>query len=172
MAEMSVNALKNNLSNPQMSFLWEVIVPVPIGDGNSETFLLRAQSTSIPSREQGQIIIPFKQTAGIAVPGKLGYTHQWKCSFIEGEDAKVWGALYSWAQLIVDSTTGLGQGDAGIKTDIYLNLLSRGGEITKKLKLKGCYLMSLEDTPLSYADTKAIEYGATFSFDSIEDQSA
>lgn len=168
MANMSVDALKANLTNPQMNYLWEIVIPTPIGDGEMETFQLRAQSAQVPSREQGQIVIPFKQTAGIAIPGKLSYTHKWDCSFIEGEDKKVYEAIYSWLQEIVDVNTGTGAGDSSVKTDIYLTQLARGGEITLKLKLKGCYVFSLGQISLNYADEGYVTYPITFSFDSIE----
>jgi hypothetical protein len=171
MANMSTDALKANLSNPQMGYLWEIIIPTPIGDGDVETFQLRAQSTQIPSRDQGQIVIPYKQTAGVAVPGKLAYTHKWDCTFIEGEDKKVWDAIYSWMQLIVNGITGTGTGDSSIKTDIYLTELSRAGATTLKLKLKGCYVMAIGQVPLSYKEEGFVEYTVTFSFDSVETSS-
>ena len=168
MASMNTDALKSNLTNPQMTYLWEIIIPTPIGDGEVETFQLRAQSTQIPSRDQGQIIIPYKQTAGIAVPGKLSYTHKWDCTFIEGEDKKVWNAIYSWMQKIVNNITGTGVGDSSIKTDIYLTELARAGTTTLKLKLKGCYTMSLGQVALSYKGEEFVEYTVTFSFDNVE----
>ena len=171
MANMSLDALKNHLSNPQMTFLWEIIIPAPIGGGEVEVYQLRAQSTQIPSRDQGQITIPFKQTAGVALPGKLAFTHKWECSFIEGEDKKVYDAIYGWMQSIVSVGTGTGAGDSSIKTDIYLTLLKRSGEVTLKLKLKGCYITSLGQTSLTYSDEKCIEYPVTWSFDSVEKMS-
>jgi len=169
MANMGLDALKANLSNPQMTYLWEIIIPTPIGDGEVETFQLRAQSTQIPSRDQGQIIIPYKQTPGIAVPGKLSFTHTWDCTFIEGEDQKVWQAIYSWMQKIVNNVTGVGAGDSSIKTNIYLTELSRAGSITLKLKILGCYVMKVGQVALDYKEGSGfVEYPVTFSFDSVE----
>ena len=39
------------------------------------------------------IDIPYKQTAGIEVAGKLKYDHTWTCTFVEGEDKKVFEYL-------------------------------------------------------------------------------
>ena len=171
MPEMSVNALKANLSNPQRDFLWEILIPSPIGDGEVQVYNLRAQSTTIPARGQGAIPIPFKQTAGIMVPGKLSFDHEWACTFIEGEDKKVWDAINSWMNKVVNVGTGVGEGDSEIKTDIYLTLIEVGGDISLKLKLKGCYPKSLEAVPLSYETEAIVKYPVTFSFDYVETSS-
>ena len=101
MALMGQDSLKANLTNPARSYLWDVLVPVPVGDGDSTTYQVRAQSTQIPGRKNESIAIPYKQTAGVVVAGKLSYDHTWTCEFIEGEDKKVFDAVYSWQQKIV-----------------------------------------------------------------------
>lgn len=168
MANMDINALKNNLGAPARDYLWEIIVPTPLGGGEVETFQLRAQSAEIPSREQGAIPIAFKQTAGIMVPGKLSYTHTWACTFIEGEDKKVWEAMYGWQQLIVHNVSGTSVGDAGLKTDMYLTTLKTDGTIAMKIKLRGCYVKTVGAVKLSYGSEGIINYDVTFSFDSVE----
>ena len=169
MPEMSINALKANLSNPQRSYLWEILIPAPIGDGEVQTYTLRAQSTVIPGRKQGQIKIPFKQTPGVAIPGKLEFDQSWACTFIEGEDQAVWTAINSWMQKIVNVTTGRGEGDNNVKTDVFLTLLDVPGDITLKLKLKGCYVMELGTVELTYAEGEGlVKFPVTFSFDYVE----
>lgn len=169
MANMDVNALKAQLGTPQRDFLWEIVVPAPIGGGDVETFQLRAQSTKIPSREQGQIKIPFKQTPGIKVPGKVSFEDTWTCTFIEGEDHKVRDAMVGWMDLIVNPTTGTGTGDSSIKTDIYLNLLTVVGGTATSIKLKGCYIKGLGSINLAFSSEDTVKYEVTFSFDSIEE---
>ena len=70
MALMGLDSLKSNLTNPARTYLWEVVIPVPIGNGDTDTYTVRAQTTEIPARSNGEITIPFKQTAGIKVAGK------------------------------------------------------------------------------------------------------
>jgi len=108
---MGLDSLKSNLTNPARTYLWEVLIPVPIGDGDVTTYTVRAQSAEIPGRSNGEITIPFKQTAGIKVAGKLKYDQSWAITFIEGEDKKVLDAVSSWQQKIVHNVTGIGVGD-------------------------------------------------------------
>ena len=91
--EFSYDVLKNNLTNPQRTYLWEVLIPKPVGGGSSETFAVRAQSTEIPGASFATINIPYKQTAGVVFAGKLQYDHKWNATFIEGEDHIVYDAF-------------------------------------------------------------------------------
>lgn len=165
---IDVNTLKNNLTNPQRTYLWDILIPSPIGGGDSDTLSVRAQSVQKPSREVGAIHVPWRQSAGLNFPGKLAYTHQWECTFIEGEDHKIHDAIYGWMQTIVDDYDNIGAGDDQIKSDIYLNLLGVNGAVTLKIRLIGCYVQRLGEISFSN-DTEAIaSYSVLFSFDSWE----
>jgi hypothetical protein len=164
-AQMSVNSLQNNLLNPARLFMWEMIIPKPIG-GDSETMMLRCQSTTKPGRSVGEILIPYKQTAGIKYPGKLVYTHTIDFTFIEGEDREVFKGLYDWCNAVISDINGISQGQLSVKTDIYLNLLNTDGTTAESIKLKGCYCQGIGDTPLSYNDEGAMIFTGTFSYDS------
>jgi hypothetical protein len=169
MANMGVDSLKANLTNPARSFLWDVLIPVPIGDGDTTTYQLRAQSSQIPGRDMGAIAIPFKQTAGIQVAGKLTYSHSWTCDFIEGEDKKVFNAIYSWQQKIINDVFGIGVGDPLYKTDVYITLLKTDGSTFQKIKIKGAWIKNFGDVALGYEAEGIIKYSVTFIFDSWED---
>ena len=167
--EFNVNVLKNNLTNAQRIFLWEILIPSPIGGGDSNTFAVRAQSAEIPGASFATINIPFKQTAGIVVAGKLQYDHKWTATFVEGEDHKVYDALYDWMNSIVNNVTGIGVGDPLYKTDMYLILQTMTGDTSMKIKLKGAYVESLEKVALDYSSTDGIvKYSVTFAFDTFE----
>ena len=162
MAEMSVNSLKNNLSNPARTYLWEVLFASPLG-GDTDTLLLRCRSTNIPGRSVGSIHLPYKQTGGVKYPGKLTYSHTWACTFVEGEDRDIWQAFYDWAQAIINDETGLGS--FGIKTDVYLHLINTDGTVSKKIKLVGAYIESQDDIALSYDDEGVINIAVVWSYD-------
>ena len=162
MAEMSVNALKNNLTNPARDYLWEVIFASPLG-GDTNTLLLRARSSIIPGRSVGNIHIPFKQTGGVEYPGKLTFSHNWTCTFVEGEDAKMWKAFYDWAQKIINTETGIG--NFSIKTDIYLNLLNTDGSSRMKIKIVGAFIKEAADITFDYVSDKEINIATTWSYD-------
>lgn len=162
MSNMGINALRNNLDNPARSYLWEVLIPNPLG-GDTETLLLRCRSTSIPGVSVGGILLPYKQTGGIKYPGKKTYSHTWSCTFVEGEDRAMWEAFYEAAQAIINDETGIGSW--GIKKDIYLHLQDTDDTISKRIKLVGAYVESQEDIALSHEDETVILIAITFSYD-------
>lgn len=169
MATMGISSLKTNLSNPQRVYNWELLIPSPVGDGDSETLLLRCQTTSIPGKSFGDIPIPFKGTPGIGVPGKLTMTHILPFTFIEGEDKEVFKALYSWMQQINHDRLGVGIGDILIKKDIYMTLISTAGEDTLKIKLIGCYPREVTETPVTMAEEANVMYSGSFWYDSWQE---
>jgi len=169
MPNMGIDSLKANLTNPARTYLWEVLVPVPIGDGDSEIFTIRAQSSEIPSRSYGEIQIQYKQTPGIKVAGKLQYDQSWSCTFVEGEDKKVFDALQSWQQQVVDNKAGTGAGDPNYKADVYITTIKTDGDIYMKLKLKGAWVQEVAKVSLDYSNNETIKYNVTFAFDRWED---
>lgn len=168
MPQMGLDSLKANLSNPARVYLWDVIIPSPIGDGDTDTLMLRCQSTNIPGRSVGTIAVPYKQSAGIQFPGKLAYSHTWECVFIEGEDKKIHDAIYSWMQRIVHDRDNVSDGDIAIKSDIWLSLITTKGEEYMKIKLIGCYPEAVGDVAVAYDTDERINYTVTFRYDRWE----
>lgn len=171
MANMSADNLKNNLSDLAKTYLWEVIIVNPVGGGDAETLELRCQSAVIPGRSVGEILVPFKATAGIKYPGKLTMSHAFPVTFVEGLDKKVFDALHAWNQAIVNDRLGTGGPDSTIKTNIHLRLLNPQGTVFAKIKLVGCYVQAIDDVPLAYEAEGNVVYNVTFSYDYWEEQS-
>jgi len=165
-SKMSVNNLKANLTNPARTYLWDVVIANPIGGGDTETLMLRAQSTSIPGRSQGQIAVPYKQSAGIEFPGKLAYDHTWDVTFVEGEDRKIFDSIYAWLQNVVHDVDNVGLGDPGVKSDILLQLITTKGEEWMRIKLIGCYPLRVGSVDMSYNNESIVNFSVTWSFDS------
>ena len=170
MAEkMSLDSLKANLTNPQRAYLWEVLFPNLLGGGDAEALSVRAQSANIPGRSVGaSIVVPYKQTGGVKFPGKLTYSHSWQVTFVEGEDRKIFDAIYAWSQMAVNDITGVGVGDENIKANDYFNCLSTKDGETLNIKLIGCYVEAVGDVAMSYDNEGTVQYSVTFSFDSWE----
>jgi len=168
MSNMGADSLKNNLSNPARTYLWEVMFSNPVGGGDADALMLRCQTANIPGRSLGEILVPFKQSAGIKFPGKYTVSHTWACTFIEGTDKKIFDALYAWKQAIVHDKLNVGGPDTVIKANIYLRLLDTKGSVYLKIKLVGCYPQEVDEVPLAYEDEDSIKYPATFSFDHWE----
>lgn len=172
MANMSADALKHNLSNPAKTYLWECIFTNPIGGGDADVMDLRCQTTSLPGRSHGEILVPFKGTAGIKFPGKLSMDHTWTVTFIEGTDKKVFTALHGWQQAITDAKTGIGGPDTAIKSDVYLRCLTMDDSIWLAIKLIGCYPQSVDNVALDYESDTSVYFSATFSYDRWDEVSA
>jgi len=166
MAKMSVDNLKANLTNPARTYLWDVVIPNPVGGGDGDTLMLRAQSSSIPGRGQGSIAVPYKQSAGVQFHGKLAYSHTWDVTFVEGEDRRVFDSLYAWLQNVVHDADNVGAGDTGVKTDILFQLITTKGEEWMRLKLVGCYPMQISGVEMSYNSEDVIKFTLTWSYDS------
>jgi len=126
---------------------------------------VRAQSTIIPGRSFGDILVPYKGGPGIRFPGKLTMSHDWTAVFVEGIDQEVFNAIYSWKQTIQNARTGIGSLDSLIKADIYLRLLDSQETVTRKIKLVGCYPKAVDDVPLAYDTEAMIMYSTTWSYD-------
>lgn len=166
--DFSADVLKNNLTNPQRTYLWEILIPSPVGGGDSQMFTVRAQSTEIPSISVGKILIPYKQTPGIVVAGKQEVDHTWEITIVEGEDHAVYDALYAWLSKIVDPITGVGVGDPLYRTDLILILQNTTGGDNLKIKIKSAYVQSISKAALSYESDGYLKYTVTFAFNNIE----
>ncbi len=165
MPKMSVDNLKANLSNVARTYLWEVMFSSPVGGGDGDALMLRCQSTVIPGRSFGSLLVPYKQSAGIKFPGKLNMTHTWNTICIEGTDKKIFDAIYQWNEVVVGVKTGIGGPDTVIKSDVYLSLLNTLGSKTTKIKLVGCYPELVDEVPISYDDESVLRYSVTWSYD-------
>jgi len=166
---MSADNLKNDISSPAKVYLWDVAFANVIGGGDRDHLEVRAQSTAIPGRSFGEILVPYMGSAGVKYPGKLVMTHIWPAVFIEGNDRATWDAVYPWMQAIQNARTGVGGNDPDIKADVYLRLIGQNKAVTSKIKLVGCYPQAVDEVPLAYEDESNIFYNVTFSYDYWED---
>ena len=165
---MGIDSIKANLTSPARTYNWEVLIP-PIVGIDTVSMLVRCDSTQIPSRTFDDIHIDYKQTAGFNVPGKPTYTHNWDCTFKEGEDAIIWDSIYAWQQAITHNRLGIGVGDPFIKADLLLSLLTTTGATYKQLYLIGAYPSAIGQVDLSMKGSGNIVYPVTFKFDYVED---
>ena len=136
------------------------------GGGDTTTLLLRAQSTSMPERSFGDILIPFKATPGINFPGKASNPHAWTVTFAEGEDRAILNAMYDWMNSILNDKTGLGS--VSFKKDIYLHLINSDGTVAKKYKMVGCYPKSIGEVALGMDTETPVMYPIIFAYDRWE----
>lgn len=168
MDKMSVGNLRANLSNPARDYLFDVIIPNPVGGGDAETLLLRAQSASLPGRGVGVIKVPYKQSAGINYHGKLQYGQSWTVTFVEGEDRRVFDILHAWNQNIIHDVANVGIGDVFISQDIIFKCITTKGEEWNYITLKNAFPSNVSDVPMSYNNQDIVHYSVTFTYDSWE----
>jgi hypothetical protein len=170
MAEnMSADVLKNNLTNPAKAFLWSVLIPAVVGGGDEKALETRCQSTALPGRSVGAIIIPYKGTPGLVYPGKLNMDHVWNTTFIESaSDTKTFNTLYAWHQAIVNAKTGVGGPDIILKKDLYLKCEDQLGNVWLTIKMIGAYPQDMGSIPLNYASQEQISFPVRWAYDRWE----
>jgi hypothetical protein len=166
---MSLDNLRTVL-NPARTYLWNVKFVNPLGGGNTSVLEARCQSTSIPGRGVGEIVVPYKATAGVVFPGKATVDRNWTCTFIEGMNKEIWTIVNKWQNAINNPATGLGQPDLTVKrTVIYLSLQDQNDTEFLKIKLVGAFPKDRPSVPLSYEDDTAVHYSITFTFDYVDE---
>lgn len=166
MADMSIDVLRNNLTNPAKSYLWAVVFPKIIGGGDGITLATRCQSAGLPGRSTSSIKIPFRGTPGFKVPGQASVSQTWRLDFLESTaDKKTFTALYNWSQVIHNMRTGLGSPDPSVKADLYFQALDQAGATWLTIKLIGCYIEDIGEISVSYSTNSSMMFSATFSYD-------
>jgi len=164
--KLSAETLKYNLTNPARTYMWDIIFPRVVGGGDNNALTIRAQSTAIPGRSIGTILLPYKATAGVIYPGKNTYDHEWSVTFLEGEDKKIHNAIYTWMNYAVDDIYGFGAGDLVVKSDIYLRLLStRSGSEHAVFRMVGAFPTNIAKAELDNASEDVVRYSVTFGYD-------
>ncbi len=169
MSIMNSDSLKYNISNPAKAYLWEFVMPNPRGDGDTDTLRLRCQSAQLPERSFEVIHIDYMQTGGFNVPGRERFPGVITLEFVEGEDSAVWDAFYSWCELCVGSYDGVGVADPELKSDFYLNLLTKtDGTTYNKVKFIGGWVSKLNSVDLGYEQNKNIVLRVDLTYDRWE----
>jgi len=166
MADMGIDILRNNLTNPAKTYLWAVVFPKMIGGGDGNTLATRCQSAGLPGRSTNSIRIPFRGTPGFKVPGQASLSQVWNLEFLESTiDKKTFTALYNWQQIINNMRTGLGSPDPSVKADLYFQALDQAGATWLTIKLIGGYVESMGDISVSYGTNSTMTFPSTFSYD-------
>ena len=167
MGQMGVDVLKNNLTNPARTYLWEFEIPAPKGTGSNDVWFIRAVSAIIPGKSFDDIDINYKGTGGFRVPGRERYSHDFPVTILEGEDKRGFVAINSW-QNQIRSIDGTGEPDSNLKTDGILILLDNKESSWNRIKLTGIYPKSVGDVELSYDNSTNIKFNVVFSYDRWE----
>lgn len=165
MADMSVNALRNNLTNIARSFWYDIIFASPIGGGDSTAMEARCVSTSLPGRGVGTIKVPYKASPGVKFPGKITMGQTWPVTFVEGTDKAIFDALYGWSEAIRSAQFGTGGDDSDIKSDILVLPHDQNGDPWLKIKLVGAYVENIPDVSISWDSEAEVRFSCTFSYD-------
>jgi len=169
---MSIDALKFNLTNPARDYEWEVTFPTMLGGGDKKAMSIRCRSAVIPGRGFGEILIPFRGTPGISIPGKATVPHAWTAMFMEGTDKKTFTAINAWMERIRQIRSGIGTSDLLIKSDFIMKMLDRAGNAWLSLKMVGAYPRNIDDTPIAQDAEGVVTYSVTWAYDYWEEASS
>lgn len=170
---VTVETLMGNLTNPARGYMWEVICVGGIpGGGSVRSLQLRCMTADIPGRDVGKIHVPFRQTGGFNVAGRVKYDQSLPVSFIEGEDGQVFDALLNWQELTVAdkrrSRPSLGDQQGGYKREVHLRLTQAvDGQVPWRIiMLAGCFPENVAKVPVTQENSdRPLLVSATLNFD-------
>jgi hypothetical protein len=168
---LSAQSLKNNINDAARQYLWEMVIPNPIGGGDVDALRFRARTTVIPGASHGEIHLDYKSSQGINLPGRVRFPQKLACTFIESEDSAIWNAITEWRKKITDPIEGNCDGDVNIKSDIYLNLITQNDSEWLKLKVIGAYPSEIADATLDNDTDAVITFSVTFTYDAVVKES-
>ena len=166
MGNMGIDALRARLTNPARIYLWEVEFVNPVGGGDRDALKIQCQSTQKPGRSVGRIHVPYKGTGGVNFPGKVTFSHEWTCTFVENSvDMAIGKALHGWQQAMMNATTGQGGLDTDIKSNLYLRLKDQTEAVVETIKIVGGFPLSVDDIPLTFEEEAVLIYNTTWAYD-------
>jgi|HubBroStandDraft_2_1064218.scaffolds.fasta_scaffold143613_2 hypothetical protein len=168
MGQMGADVLKNNLANAARTYQWDFQIPAPVGTGDTDVWLLRAQNVHIPGKSFEDIHIDYKATGGYNIPGREQYDHIFPVTLLEGEDALGFTAINSWMEQIRSAVGGTGSPDASLKTDAVLTMTDEQENPWLAIKLVGIYPKSVDNVDLNYNSSGVVKFSVTFSYDRWE----
>jgi len=168
MARLDVKNLKANVGNAQKVFLWEVIIPNPIGGGNVDALRFRAQTAQIPGESIGSIHIDHGNSAGVNFTGRRRIEQTFEMTFIDGEDLLVYRSIRAWMNVIHGNGAGAA-GDINSKSDLYLYLIGSNDTDTLKLRVSGAFPLNKPAVSLNYTEDGVVTFSLTFQFDDLQE---
>lgn len=154
--------LAANLGSPLKLFNWRMEIPAVPGGGDSAALKFRCQSSVLPGGSIETIHFDFEGTPGVEFPGRSRKTQEIAFTFAEGEDLKIWNAFNNWYKLITS-----GASDSATRTAVYLYDVGADRADISKIKLIGCFLKNLSDTPRSF-DNGGVVLSVTLAFTDFE----
>lgn len=162
--DLSIEAIKANLSDPLRTYMWELFIPNMPGGGDVEAVRLRCVTAELPNVASEPITVDWRAMR-FRIAGKLNFSHTITLSFLESSDIRLLVALYSWRKLIIDPETGAGNSPKDYKTDSYLSLLNMAGTAVLTVKLIGCYPEDVQAVALDMATNEIIKQPLVLSYD-------
>ena len=166
---LNIDSLKQNLGTPQRSFMFEFEIPAPKGSGSADIYVIRTHAVEEPERSFDDILVNYKGTGGLNIPGRERYSHQFRVRLLESEDAQSFASIQSWMDLIRNSNSGTGVLDQALKSTAVLSRISTAdGNVNMRLKINGIYPKMkpsyMHDSDIN--DIRRDEF--VFAFDSFE----
>lgn len=163
MARGVLSSFKSNIGNPLKAYLFDVVIPNPIGGGNVDALRFRVQTTELPGRSYDFIHIDYQGTAGANYAGRERFDQEWTMTIAEGQDLAVYSSVQKWLD---EMKTG---DDIGNKTDVYLTLIGANDSNALRVRLIGAWIKSRGKLALSVKSSDPVNFDITFQFDEVKD---
>ena len=156
------------LPDALQQYNWDIIVPSMPGTPNSRAFTIKAITTSIP----GAQIEPTQiQLHGVTVKeaGIAKWTNTLPITMLETRDNSTRDMIRRWQRMARDPLTNTGSYKSIYQTTIEMLLYDDVPQVTKRLRLVGCFPENLDDASVDSGQSGAVQFNVTMSFDYVEE---
>ena len=155
-----------NLVDPLKGYDFQMTISPVIGPAATTTQILslRCTATELPGVKIDQIPVDLAAFT-LIYPGRARFSHSWTTTLVEGQDAAIILTVLSWMKLTFNWLTGVGSNKADIQSTAQVTMYTDPDTPIMTYSLYGLFPIADPGTPLSMAESRAVNPQITWSFD-------
>jgi hypothetical protein len=168
MARTSLQDVRS-LADPQLQYNWDVFIPVMPGTSNSRSFTYKAMTTSIPGAMLEKVAVDLHGVS-LQYAGRANYSHSLPITLLETTDIGTRDMLIRWQKIARNWNTNTGTSKDVYSTTVELVLYNDIPIETRRIKLIGCFVESVDDASVDGSASAAVQVSCTLSYDYVEEE--
>jgi len=154
------------LIDPLKGYQFQMIIsPIRgVSTISSGVMSLRCTATELPGINLEQVRVDL---AGFTVvyPGRVTFSHVWRCTLVEGQDATIRTSIASWMKLTYNWITGTGSNKPDIQSTAQIQLYENPGDKSICNFLYGLFPIGNPAIQMAMGDSRAMMPDIVWSFD-------